>query len=420
MSCLAFTTLAGCATNQLDPGPVDKSDTPMILDSINWTEPFKLPFEGDSYEPAVKVAPSGMMVAHAHKGGAANEGTQLASHILWSRDGAQWAPMPGMERELYHGWEGDVAFDDAGKMYFFDLGDVGGSITSWNVEGPEPVFIEFLPLGLGTSAQPDRPWLMAYGNGQLLLLSNDVVGVDEEAEPNRFWLRHSSDGGLTWTVRSYIPDSWWCHGTLDREDSNHVLVGCYVPFPPSTSAPYSYVSYESFDGGFSWVPDSIQPLQYTNGHQFPFAALNQGDPVHAFIDGRSNEADNHYFVASKDTHGWRVSELFQDAERVQRPSLVIANGTVLAFASVQNYEDHEGWRPVVAEERNGSWPVEVLHDVNQAPAGEAGAGSDFWHGDVTPQGDIVVCWGVKTGATVSQSPGLDYLGDSFCSIGRIR
>src|SRR6266446_4105910 len=145
---------------------------------------------GYGYEPTVVVDRFGNIFATAHK---ENWQLVLAPDInsptytrsmswAWvSTDGGHtFSDIPGMTslslEQHEFGDEGDMAFDDAGHLYFVDTNVADDTITRWSVVGSglQNITLDFTrPVVPSAQAVDDRPWVTAHGNGSVFYLGNE-------------------------------------------------------------------------------------------------------------------------------------------------------------------------------------------------------------------------------------------------------
>ncbi len=112
---------------------------------------------------------------------------------VWvSRDGgASWDALatPLGQREAY-GIEGDLAVDDAGNVYFFDVEIDKIQMTAWDATGAHLHTVRWPSVPL-----VDRPWVRAEGDGIVYLVYNNGGSST---------FLKSTDRGLTFPLTSFV------------------------------------------------------------------------------------------------------------------------------------------------------------------------------------------------------------------------
>lgn len=163
------------------------------------------------------------------------------SWIWMSSDGGKtFGNLTGLALDAQNhvfGYEGDLALDDAGHLYFADQTYADSTITRWTVTGPGAVTFDFYRPFLPT-AQPldDRPWLAAHGDGTVFYVVNTATpelnptGRDggDAYGAGRFSIYRSTDGGSTFeTIGHSLRESGGCRPAADhRRGSRLAYVAC--------------------------------------------------------------------------------------------------------------------------------------------------------------------------------------------------
>lgn len=280
--------LGGCAAPSL--GPTDEPVPDLAAPAFQFAPPHVVADIG--YEPGIRAAPDGTLILHAHKSGLAGDGTQRASHMWWSRDaGATWAPVPSPSavRDAVYAFEGDVAFDDAGQMFFLDnyLPDL--VVSQWDLGPDGPTWVATLPVA-GTEGLDDRPWLEAYGDGKLVLASKTTLlpsamdlAAGEVSPFNSYRLYRSEDAGRSWTLGQAFPESQWCDVAMPRAAPGELAVLCQND-APTTSVERSVVLRTSPDGR-SWAEVVLGNIATEPAPRFPtLEPLGPGRFLGAWVD----------------------------------------------------------------------------------------------------------------------------------------
>ena len=251
------------------------------------------------YEPGIRAGPDGTLVLHAHKSKVAGDGAQMASYAWWSRDGGTtWTPLPspGGAREAVYAFEGDVAFDDAGHLFFLDNTFADQVVSRWRLAAEGPVWESTVPFA-GSDGLDDRPWLEAHGDGQLLLASKTplVPGPGDllagDAALGSYRVYRSGDAGATWTLGRTFADSSWCDIALHRADPGSVDALCMDDDLADGSSRMTL--HHSGDGGATWAPEDLGALRVGMADRFPtLEAAPGGVAFGAWIDDDTADAEN--------------------------------------------------------------------------------------------------------------------------------
>lgn len=177
--------------------------------------------------------------------------------------------------------DGDLALDEAGRLYFVGLNGEGGTVPfiSSGDEG-ETWSTPFYLAGRNAS---DRQWLHASPNGTLYVTWRDRGDPDQEDAPSFIAFRRSPDGGKSWgpTVRVF----------------DDVLQGPIVQ-DARTSALYVPL----YDGGLG-VARSLDEGATWTVHQATRAgelSLDNGKPTNVFPIAAVDDAGAVYLVWSED------------------------------------------------------------------------------------------------------------------------
>ncbi|HXE90105.1 MAG TPA: hypothetical protein VNK82_03985 [Terriglobales bacterium] len=259
------TTTGGTPPPVFLPGPGKK-----------WGAPVRVtPENGHGYEPTLLVDKYGNAFATAHKENIelvispdpnSPDGLRSMSWMWLSLDNGQtWGNAPGLTplslEDQQPGDEGDLAYDDAGHVYFVDtyLADI--TITRWTTNGLGQVFFDFTRPILPSPEADDRPWITAHGNGHVFYFSNDAT---KAIDGGRYRVHASYDGGITWDIEGKIlPDSGWCRPAADHRPNSKLV---YAACTNDAGLLYSYVS---TDDGQNW-------------QRYVMGAYNDGDDTQSY------------------------------------------------------------------------------------------------------------------------------------------
>ncbi|MCA1834139.1 MAG: hypothetical protein ABR548_15370 [Actinomycetota bacterium] len=246
---------------------------------------------------------------------------------LWmsNDDGKTFTDVPGYPLDVQNhewGYEGDLALDDAGHLYFVDQTYADSTMTRWTVSGLGSIAMDFHRPFLPT-AQPvdDRPFLAAHGDGHAFYAVNSGDAAlnpfgregGDAYGPGRFSVYHSTDGGTTFdTIGHSLRGSGACRPAADHR----------------AGAPYAYLACTN-DGGVEGPLDA----PHGRGTLWAFASRDDGATYERFRIGDYN--------ADAETYDWPlitvgpdgdVWVLHVDANRTQ----TLDDGTVEILSNTLN------------------------------------------------------------------------------------
>lgn len=406
-------------------GPSTPDETPLQDTAPLFGTPQLANRDGNAYEPGIKIAPDGSLWLHAHKANAVAEGTFLASWLWWSGDnGTTWASVnsPAGLRDALHSFEGDVAFDEAGQAWFFEHAHPGGRITSWSLTPDGPVWKATLPVTIKASYD-DRPWLEAYGDGRLYLLSKTLTNVDaQSAQAAPYVLRASDDGGVTWRdVKAFVGSNWCDLGSTP--DGQSLAVGCDVGFLPNSR--YEAKVWRSDDGGATWTETVLAQLEAEPANQFVSTAMDSdGNAFHVWIDDALGDDIAGKVMVARHARGgpWEILQPSLFNGSFQRGWVSAVGGrVVVSFSAMGNSQTEGGWYPYLllsdtATAPNPTWHLVRLDDTPQS-TGPSSPG-DFWQNAVGPDARVHACWGRVAPTPVALN--INYRNDLYCAHEKVR
>ncbi|MFA5944445.1 MAG: sialidase family protein [Candidatus Thermoplasmatota archaeon] len=252
------------------------------------------------YEPGLRVAPDGTLFMHAHKSTVAGDAGMMASYLWWSRDaGETWTPVtsPNGLREATYAFEGDIAFDGAGHVFFLDNTLADQVVSRWRLTEEGPIWESTVPLA-GTDGADDRPWLEASGDGQLVLMSKnpllpgpgDLAGGRTDLGSYRVY--RSTDAGLTWTLGATFAGSNWCDLAMDPRNPDRLAALCMDEVLFMDTIPAMSL-HASTDGGVSWTTTPLGSLATGMADRFPsLTTTPSGTTLAVWIDDDPEDTAN--------------------------------------------------------------------------------------------------------------------------------
>ena len=257
----AWVTFAGCLSTPNSPSVADLGASLGVAVAPEFSAPVQVNAgRVEGYEPSLRIGPDGTVYVAAARGFLAGAAGSLSSPVWFSRDnGSKWAPLPSgpMPRDQVKAFEGDLAIDGRGMVYFVDTYLADNVITTW---GPDQTWRRTSPLQ-GTTNLDDRPWLAAHGSGILYYLGASVVDLPAPSRPtdlasaSALWFYRSLDGGQTWTSGHAFTPADACHVAADPSGDQRVLVVCAGP--RESGAPSPLTAFLSMDRGTTWTRSEL-------------------------------------------------------------------------------------------------------------------------------------------------------------------
>jgi hypothetical protein len=253
--------------------------------SVTFSDPVRInPPQRYGYEPSVTVDQYGNLYATAHKASLTNEGTQLSSFFWYSIDGGEtWYDMPspaGVEDKAF-AFEGDIAVDAAGMVYYVDtyLGD--NHLHRWKTAPGGPIYDLTKPV-MGSTAVDDRPWIRGHGDGVLYYLGNNGTSIpDLEGDSGRIFFYRSTNGGLTFTVGESIPTGYYVSLAESKADNQSVYLAS-----PAGNEPTTFDVFSSHDRGKTFTRETVGTYETAPSNPFPAWSVTDfaGNPYHVWAD----------------------------------------------------------------------------------------------------------------------------------------
>jgi hypothetical protein len=322
----------------------------------------------------------------------------------------------GLVRDAY-GIEGDFAIDDAGNVYFFDLGPVSPfALTGAPVDAPGTCaavtiwVTSYTAAGVHrwTRAWPvdmnvDRPWVRAGKENQVFIAYNTCTGTAFYA---------STDGGQTWNGNVIPPHQFPCPlGNLGQGVNRSDL---YIAAPCFDGSDLSSITvWSSHDSGATWddgqkVPLPDVPFNKTAGRGIEVMNPPVGDeagnvyvPFTHFLDAKNSQ--NAVFMGHRLPSGaWAPSVQVSAAgmNRLPWPAAGRGGHVGLAWYAANGTFEHEAdadWHLMAA----ASVDADAVDPHYQLAVAD---GSVLWHGrygralgdfietDITPDGKLAVVY----------------------------
>jgi hypothetical protein len=274
--------------------------------------PVKVNTTGFGYEPSIDTDAAGTLYVTAHKGSVTNEGTRLSSFLWSSHDkGASWhelaAPPHATDGEF--SFEGDIAVDRRGRLYFVDTYGADNWLSRWTKTGE----LDRSAPAVTTSVFDDRPWIATQGDDVVWLLTTDIAthatanGVPDPAAGSggaqSQVLYRSTDGGVTWSTGSAFPNAQYCGLATAPTDDRLLAVACVG----RTDGGQRVVVYRSADAGATW---SEQPVYTYRGRADSFLSIafdRGGTLVTSFAE--AGDKGHRLYAANSTSRGWTVRDI---------------------------------------------------------------------------------------------------------------
>jgi hypothetical protein len=375
---------AGNATPETEP---DNDTDP---EPLAFREPLPLNTEGYGFEPSIDVGPDGTLYATAARSTSTDPADQLASWLWYSTDeGRTWSQVasPLDAHEKQPAFEGDVAVDDEGRLYFVDTYLADNTLSRWSAGSEGPSWDFTRPLQ-GSAGVDDRPWLSAHGDGIVYYLGNNGPGVpapnnlqgeDAPEDPSRMWLSVSEDEGRTFTLAHGFANSFWCGMDASSADGRSLAVVCSRMLGPYNGLEEGYESvvYVSGDRGRSWNETVLGEYGDEPTRGLPSAAFDaSGTPYAVWGEGGG---PTELFFARPGTDGWETFTVTPFEGTVEKPWLAGGSeGTVaLAFYATNDTSPGEGssWHAyaMVTDDARSAQPTWQLARLSSEPVARGGA-----------------------------------------------
>lgn len=395
------------------------------------------PFQGYGYEPAVVVDDYGNIFVTAHKENwqlvlTADVNSPTATRSmswLWSSydNGVTFGDPPGwtslsLEQHQF-GDEGDLAFDDAGHLYFVDTNVTDDSITRWSTTGRGQVRFDFTrPLVPALQLVDDRPWITAHGDGIVFYLGNEGdkvtyplgAGTGSGFGPGRYTVYASYDGAQTFNSFGYtLNDSGWCRPAADHAPGSQYV---YVLCTNDEGTLWSYVSADDGHSFSRYKIGSYNPLDVTTSWPTVVVAPD-GSVWGLYIDGTGVDADglpaaNRLRLFHSTDHGatWSEQDITSKPGRYEYGWLAISrDGKKLGVGVYYKPDAASAWRVYGGVWKPGQVPTLTSLDENNpvtAPA-TSEAPADLMASYFGPEGKLSVVWtrrvfGIDGVATVAR------------------
>ncbi len=407
-------TLAGCLGD--DAGPEETPDPVLaFLPPVDLVCPDSHPNYvrgcGQFGEPQLEVAGDGTIWYSAVC-------CVGQSPPIWlSHDGGQtfeilpFADGTGTTRDAF-GVEGDLAIDDAGNVYFFDISAATAYITKFEADGthvhtkPDA----FPPL-------VDRPWVRAGAEDEVFILYNTGLFGSN--------YYRSDDGGLTWDYpgSTNFPCPLMTLGQGPVRE--HLIVsGC-------SDDPAAWLS---MDGGVTWGPRIDLPMaegaEGTEQYMQPAADAAGISYVPVTHTAGENGTNSMISVVAIHPDGSIVgpSPVSPGSGLVDKPWLVAGREGMVALAyygaddvSRDNESEDAVWHLKVsysldAHTATPTWTT-VIADPDAVHGGTFGrALGDFLQLRQTPDGDLVVAYAAQEDGLTNKfvrGTGIDFAPEVF-------
>lgn len=401
--------------NATPPTPLDRA-----LPALGFTEPVTLPVpsnalgNADAFEPSIEVAPDGTVYATAATGvSVPGTATARASWLWYSDDsGESWSSLPSPQQghESQPGFEGDIAVDTQGRLYFADTYLADNTLSRWSPGEEGPTWDFSRPLH-GTAGVDDRPWLAAHGDGIVYYLGNNGAMTPTPGnalngeQPSRIWLSVSEDAGRTFELRRGFPSSEFCVPAASPDDDTTVLVTCthvaegvHVVENPALVEGYSAKVHLSEDRGQTWQSTLLRPIDGEPAWWFPSAAIDEdGTPYAVWGEGNG---PTRLYVARQTGQSWEVMDVTPFDGTMNRTWVTAGSDGTVAVVFYGTHDTDPGpesaWHPyaLVTDGAEADTPVWTLSRVTDSPVAQgARPPYDFFQADVGPDDELHVVYG---------------------------
>ena len=323
------------------PGP--SFAAPVLLTTDKYT---------GGYEPSVTVDRFNNIYASAHKqnhnlvlspDSRATVPVRSQSWLWTSKDGKTFTDMPGLtplqEQNAEFGDEGDIAADDAGRVYFVDTNVTDNSFSRYRATGNGQLVLETTrPIGPFGEPVDDRPWIAAHGDGVVMYVGNSGnrtyrggSGDGDAYGPGRYTVYMSYDRGDTFDPLGVtLNDSGWCRPAADhRKGSKRLYVLC-------TNDGGKLWAYVSNNDGKTWSRHRMGTYSTKDTiATYPWVSVGADGTVYALyndsVTRSGGPVESHLRLLSSKNGGrtWNEREVTPQPGMIRYSSIDVApNGTV--------------------------------------------------------------------------------------------
>ncbi|PSP88824.1 hypothetical protein BRC90_06610 [Halobacteriales archaeon QS_4_69_34] len=420
-SMMKTTAIAGAASLAPVSGTAAAGGAPGP--SASFSDPVRInPPQRYGYEPGVHVDRFGTIYATAHKTSLTNEGTQLASFFWYSTDdGRTWQDMPApanADDELF-AFEGDIAIDDAGMVYYCDTYAADNTFSRWKTTPGGPVFDLSKPIQ-GTVGVDDRPWLRAHGDGIVYYLGNNGVEVPtrnntDPDDGSRIVFYRSTDGGLTFSEGYGFPDSGYCSLAESKADDKTVYVACSEGTFFSSAPEETFAIFTSHDRGETFTRQEVGTFEDGTADPFPVWSVTDraGNPYHVWIndDTTDKKPADVRFTRRDGSDGWETLDVTPFEGTLNKPWIGAGSEGLVAITFYGSRDVQVGdateWFPYAlvtgdALERSPTWTLTQLAD--RPVAVDDGEPEDFFECAIGPDDKVHVTFGREVEPGTIENP----------------
>lgn len=383
------------------------------------------------FEPSLVVDRFDNVWATAHRtytptsaDGRSPSRVRSASWLWTSADGKTFTVPPGTtpanEHEQNFGFEGDLATDSSGNVYFADVSPPKVSFTSWQSTGPGRATATRTTPALAVPAY-DRPFLASGPDGTVVLAVNDlgasplapastddVVAGKHQGQSS---LYVSTDGGKTFpTTGAHVPESTFCRPLVPRRTPGVLLVLCDGIVLPAVDDPLgqakaALLAFVSKDRGRTWTRTLRRPIGDSitgSGIVFPSVAESSDGTVHLLSHHpRTGGSDYTLLLTSSRDLGqtWSTPRELDPAPGMWSLSSITADKRGrLALAGYHRRDASSPWSFKAAVFRPGEGsiePVEVAPGQVAYPATEEQPPGEFTQAAFDSRGRLRVVYSVR-------------------------
>lgn len=294
-------------------------------------------------------------------------GARAGSWRWWSPDhGKTWQNLPGLPLGVdssQPGVGGDVAVDGRDRVYAVDT--YGGDLAffRYTTSGPGQVSYDAALPALRIGGSVGRPRLVAHGDGELLLVTEQLVGT-------RAYV--SRDAGQTWSLPPGVAFGSYTRCTPAADPKSAWL---YVACSDDSTA----TVYRSNDGGATWTPKRVDLGDGITGAipEAPALAVGADGRVHIAVLSEALNEDLIGLRSSRD-HGatWtRTPRALNDISGVfRRVALTAAPDGRLGVVAYYREAPQFAWEVVasVFNPDRGPGPL-LISFAKHSPVTAAGA-----------------------------------------------
>lgn len=383
--------------------------------AVEFTNPTVVGEDKRAFEPSISIGPEGTVYVTAAPTKRPGPGTELASFLWYSTDGGEsWEsmPSPADAHTRFAGFEGDIAVDDEGQLFFIDTNLADMNFHRW---GPDQTWELSRPMATNQLVN-DRPWVAAHGDGVVYLLANSALVLSAPEQTGgqqiltQYRLSVSEDGGQTWTPGKQLANGF-CQAHASPVDDETLLVACHEWEEwTAEGEPAGATLHLTRDRGSTFEVVHNLSFEQSPVSQTPGPAIDDDGTLYTAVlddDSKFGSGEGSYlgsepglvrYVVSQDGGStWTEHDITPFQARFGH--LHAASGPpgtlAIAFYATPDLEPDEEspWYPYAMVSANATAPSpgwQTVRLLDEPSANQASPPEDFLQTDVGPDGAVHV------------------------------